>query len=63
MWSDYSHAMPRPTPRGQLTVLQLLVQTLKPSVLEMVHIDLQETKGENATKYCGANKIWFAEDD
>ena len=63
MWSDYSHAMPHPIPRGQLMVLQLLVQTLKPLVLEMVHIDFQETKGENATKYCGINKIWFAEAD
>lgn len=55
--------MPHPTPRGQLPVLQLLVQTLKLLGLETEHIDLQETKGENATKYCGVKKIWFAEAD
>lgn len=55
--------MPHPPPRGQLTVLQLLVQTLKPLVLETARIDLQETKGEDATKYRGVNKVWFAEAD
>lgn len=55
--------MSHPPPRGQLTVLQLLVQTLKPSVLETAHIELQEAKGENATKYHGVNKVWFAEAD
>lgn len=63
LWSDCSHAVPHPPPRGQLTVLQLLVQTLKALVWEKAHKDLQETKGKNTTKYCGVNKIWFAEAD
>lgn len=63
MWSGCSHAIPHPTPRGQLMVLELLLHTLKASALDMAHTDLQETKGENATKYCGINKVWFAEAD
>lgn len=41
----------------------LLVQNLKALGLEMAHIDLQETKGENAAKYYGVNKSSFAEAD
>lgn len=48
-------------------LLELLLNPLKALVLEMAHTGLQKkpkkTKGEKATKYCGVNKIWFAEAD
>lgn len=75
MWSDvchalhgrYGHAILNPIPREWLMLLELLLNPLKALVLEMAHTGLQKkpkkTKGEKATKYCGVNKIWFAEAD